>query len=130
MIARLMQEALPFLPPETRVVHVPTISRHVRQRGYDHALRIADELARLLDRTHLHALSRVGQKHQVGSSRKDRLVQLDGAFTLHRPELVKGRHILLVDDVMTTGGTLLAATKALRAAGAKSVDAVVFAQKE
>jgi predicted amidophosphoribosyltransferase len=42
---------------------------------------------------------------------------------------VAGRNILLVDDVVTTGATLGAATKALKAAGAKHVDALVFAKK-
>jgi predicted amidophosphoribosyltransferase len=42
---------------------------------------------------------------------------------------MQGKDILLVDDIMTTGSTLEAAAKVLRGAGAKSVSAVVFAQK-
>lgn len=129
-IAEFMSEALPFLPTDMVVTHIPTITRHVRQRGYDHAELIARSLAKSISRPHQKLLLRRGQQHQVGSSRKDRLTQLEGAFAVPCPKRVEGVRVLLVDDVFTTGGTLMSAAKALRSAGAKSVDAVVFAQKE
>lgn len=129
-IARFTGEALPFLHADTIVTHIPTITRHVRQRGYDHAQLIAASLAQAIDRPPRELLRRVGQQHQVGSSRQDRLTQLKDAFVVRGVSEVKGARVLLVDDVFTTGGTLMAAAKVLRDAGAKSVDAVVFAQKE
>ena len=129
-VAEFIRESLPFLPTDIVVVHIPTSTQHIRRRGYDHAELIARSLAKSINSPHQKLLLRRGQQHQVGSSRKDRLTQLEGAFAVPYSKRVEGVRVLLVDDVFTTGGTLLAAARALRAAGAKSVDAVVFAQKE
>jgi ComF family protein len=109
------------------VVPVPTSSQRVRQRGYDQANLLAKELSQRLGRRYLPCLTRVGQKHQVGASRSQRLAQLSGAFRVNAT-IVDGAHILLVDDVLTTGATLQAAARVLKAAGAKRVEAIVFAQ--
>lgn len=109
------------------VVPVPTSSKRVRQRGYDQAQLLARELAQRLDRHYLPCLIRVGQQHQVGASRYQRLAQLSGAFRVNK-NIVAGAHILLVDDVLTTGATLQAAARVMKAAGAKRVEAIVFAQ--
>ena len=72
---------------------------------------------------------RVGQTHQFGATRHQRLEQLERAFLVTNPTDVKNKHILLVDDVLTTGATLETLARVLKSAGAKQVDAVVFAQK-
>lgn len=78
---------------------------------------------------HFTLLSRLGQTRQVGSKREQRLTQLSDAFRALRPDVIRNAQILLVDDVVTTGGTLEAAANVLRQAGASRIDAVVFAQK-
>jgi ribose-phosphate pyrophosphokinase len=67
--------------------------------------------------------SRLGAAHAVGQKtrRSDRSVEIGFAD----PELVAGRPVLLVDDIVSSGGTLMACAKALAAAGAVSIDAVV-----
>lgn len=110
------------------VVPIPTATSRIRQRGYDQASLIARELA-IRTRLPYHAcLSRLGQMHQHGASRHERLLQLTDAFRVIRPVIVRGKHVILVDDVITTGATLEAAAKVLHAAGAIRVDAVAFAQ--
>ena len=110
------------------LVHVPTASSRVRQRGYDQAMLIAKALSRQTGLPHRTSLGRLGQHHQVGMGREQRVTQLAKAFRVLRPGSVAGKHIVLIDDVLTTGATLEAAARALKAAGAKHVDALVFAQ--
>ncbi len=124
---QLMAERTP-LPAGGTVAFVPAVTNHVRQRGYDQAKLIAQAYARHAGSAASPLLLRFGQKQQRGQSRAGRLKQLEGAFHVRRPEYVRGKHILLVDDVITTGATLEAAASALKAAGAKRVSAVVFAQ--
>jgi ComF family protein len=111
------------------VVAVPTATSRVRQRSFDHTALLADRIARRSGLSRSGALKRLGQSRQVGSKRSERLRQAEGTYYISRPAEVAGRNILLVDDVVTTGATLGAATKALKAAGAKHIDALVFAKK-
>jgi predicted amidophosphoribosyltransferase len=78
---------------------------------------------------HASLLARYGQTRQVGATRQKRQQQVDNMFAVRKPELIKDAHILLIDDILTTGASLEAAAKILKAAGAKQVDAAVFAQK-
>jgi ComF family protein len=127
-IAELMAEALPYLPPQTIITHVPTASSRVRRRGYDHAQLLAKALAERLGLTHQTLLLRTTQTRQVGSKRAVRLAQMQTAFQAHKRVVPKST-VLLVDDLTTTGATLEVAAKTLKKAGVKTVDAIVFAQK-
>lgn len=109
-------------------VPVPTATSRVRRRGYDQAALLARELARQTKRPAAPCLVRTGQQHQVGARRQQRLRQLATAFRAKNSSTVRDGHVILVDDVVTTGATLEAAAAVIMAAGAKRVDAVVFAQ--
>jgi len=124
--AALMHPLLGYLPENSSLVHIPTATRRVRQRGHDHALLLAHHLSRLAGIESVTHLARTGQAHQVGSSRAERLRQLQNAFRPAGP--LKGKNIILVDDVLTTGATLEAAARELKRAGARTVSALVFAQ--
>ena len=65
---------------------------------------------------------------QKGRSFEQRRRNVAGAFAVPSPGAVAGRRVVLVDDVMTTGATLGAAARALRVAGARRVDVLVFAR--
>lgn len=128
-VAQLMAEPLPFLPKETIIVHVPTATSRVRRRGYDQAEKISRSLAQQLHLRNQTLLIRITQSRQVGARRSQRISQMRDAFMAVRSDMVQNASILLVDDLTTTGATLEAAARELKSAGAKTVSAVVFAQK-
>ncbi|HEX5738243.1 MAG TPA: phosphoribosyltransferase family protein, partial [Hydrogenophaga sp.] len=68
--------------------------------------------------------------HQHSLSREERMRNLRGVFLVNPPEApgLRRKHVLLVDDVTTTGATLQAAGRALLAAGVARVSALVFAR--
>ena len=98
----------------------------MRIRGYDHALLIAQAFAGLRGLSCERLLTRLTQTRQVGASRAQRLAQLHDAFLVIREVPC---HVLVIDDVVTTGATLEAVAALLRREGARHVDAAVFAQK-
>lgn len=126
--AELIGLCLPILPKDIVVTHVPTAHSRVRVRGYDQAHLMAKALAGRRKWIHETALDRHGTLRQVGAGREQRLSQLKTAFSLHRGRNVKDKHVLLLDDVVTTGATVEAATKVLKSRGARIVDVAVLAQ--
>lgn len=110
------------------IVPVPTATSRTRQRGYDHAEVLARHIARTAALPSRSLLMRFGQAHQVGSGRTARIKQLEGALRVAHAARVKGKRLLLVDDVITTGATVESAAAVLKKAGAARVDALVFAQ--
>lgn len=111
------------------LVPIPTASSRMRRRSFDHASLLARQISSKLKTDSARVLSRLGQTKQVGAKRSERLKQLKGKMYVKNPGKVAGRNILLVDDVVTTGATINAASTALRAHGAKSVSALIFAKK-
>ena len=129
LLSQLMADAFAHLPRPDALVAIPLHRSRLRQRGYDQALELARPLARrlgiplqrdLLLRRHATAaqseLSAPARRRNV-----HRAFAVDVAATLPA-------HVVLVDDVMTTGATLHAAATALRRAGVTRVDAWVCAR--
>ena len=119
MQAELLAAALPSLG-DIVVVPLPTIQRHIRRRGYDHTARMARQLALRLGGRFQPVLARRGSTVQHGASRQQRFRQAASAFVLRMP-VDADTPYLLVDDVTTTGASLLAAARALRKAGARHI---------
>ena len=115
------------LPEGVIVTHVPTVPGRMRERGYDQAALIARRLSARKGLPYLTLLARTGGQRQLGQGRAIRKQQMTDAFRLARGADVRGKHILLVDDVLTTGATCEAAARVLRGAGAQRVSAAVFA---
>lgn len=127
-IAQTLHDRLPFLPLATVISFVPTATSRLRLRGYDQAELVAVELARLRHLPCRRLVTRISQARQVGASRKQRQQHMRQAFLVAKPALCRDAHVVVVDDVVTTGATLEAVAKALRNAGAARVDGAVFAQ--
>jgi ComF family protein len=131
VIADHLADTLPHIHDDYVVAHIPTATSRIRQRGYDQSELIAKRLSKAIGVRHVRLLTRRGQVRQVGASRAKRLQQLEGMYSVRTRKLTdKKTPILLVDDVSTTGSTLMAVTAQLRKAGYKRVDAAIFAQKE
>lgn len=130
--ARLLGNALdacvPRLPSNAVICPIPTAQARIRQRGYDQAVLMAQSFAAQRRLAYREVLFRQTQTRQVGSARQQRFDQLQGAFTVRKPARITGRPVVVVDDVFTTGATLVSATHALLEAGAQSVTGVVFAR--
>ncbi|HYH75071.1 MAG TPA: phosphoribosyltransferase family protein [Candidatus Saccharimonadales bacterium] len=109
------------------VTHVPTATRRIRMRGYDQAQCIARQVSIQLSIPYAPLLSRTGQQRQVGQHRTIRLQQMRQAFRPTNHAAITNAHILLIDDVLTTGASLESAARALKAAGARRVSGAVFA---
>lgn len=113
------------------IVPVPLHKARLRERGYNQSLLLARELSRAWQLP-LHddwLLRVVNTRHQVGLTKTEREQNVAQAFAVPerlRPQL-QGKRVLLVDDVMTTGSTLLACARALRKAGVKRVQSVTLA---
>jgi ComF family protein len=114
------------------VAPVPLHPFRLISRRYNQAAEIARPFARAADLEYLpDALVRSRRTEtQGGKSGSGRRRNVQGAFLVpeHRRKQVKGRRILLVDDVMTTGATLESCARALLKAGARAVDVVVVAK--
>lgn len=126
VFAELLDESLPFYSDKTVVVPLPTINKHIRERGFDHTLYLAKKLVKLRGWRVDQVLKRANNSVQVGAGESTRVKQ---AFSAYR---VAGRiepdiHYLLLDDVWTTGASLAAATRKLREAGALKISIAVLA---
>ncbi|MBL8015504.1 MAG: ComF family protein [Candidatus Doudnabacteria bacterium] len=111
------------------VVPIPTTAFRRKWRGYNQAELLAQEVARGLGlHLQLGLTKQHGMQTQVGKSRSARLASQWQGMQLAAGFEWKGRSVILVDDVMTTGATLEAAAKALRMAGAARVYALVCAR--
>ncbi|MBC7707774.1 hypothetical protein H7Y63_00950 [Polaromonas sp.] len=109
------------------IVPIPTATQRVRQRGYDQSYLIARAFSRKTTAQFTPVLRRLGQQRQRGASKSTRAIQLSDAYWLRHYNF-KNRHVVLVDDVVTTGATLESAARLLRAAGATRVEAIIFAK--
>lgn len=125
-LARLL---LPVLPKDQGllVIAVPSHPKRLRERLYNHAALLADELAKLKGYATLPtALVRLKPSSPQNSKTRAQRLKLSGN-DFKASEKVKGKHVLLVDDIFTTGATARACALALRKAGASRVSVVTLA---
>ena len=108
---------------DTVVVPLPTISQHVRERGFDHTLKLAKALAKRHKNWECRSLlMRANKAVQVGSDAATRKKQAKSAYELAPDAIILAdKTYLLVDDISTTGASMEAARKILEKNGAKRV---------
>ena len=130
MLAESIAQLAAVAPAAMLVIPVPLHRTKQRQRGFNQARALAKEALRVLAETRpdwrltlaSSALMRLrATDSQAGLTPHQRRLNLRGAFSVSDPGAVKDKHILLVDDVMTTGATARAAAQVLMRARAASV---------
>ena len=119
-LADLLDSRLPSLPPQCVLVPVPTVTSHIRQRGYDHTLLIARHLGKARGLLVKQLLSRHHSEVQRGKSKQERFAHMSTAFGC-KDTLDSAKVYIVIDDVVTTGATLRYAAEALVRAGAGDV---------
>ena len=121
----------PELAEAEVVVPVPLFPKRSRKRGYNQSELLARFFAPYVGLgVNTTALKRVRNTvSQTHLGRQGRFQNMTGAFTCTRPHEVRGKVILLIDDVATTGATLEGCAEALKQAGAKKVMAYTFARE-
>ncbi len=114
------REYFPFQPDA--VIPIPLHRTRQLERGYNQSETLARGVAHELETQLDHrALLRTGvTRRQTGLTREARQENVDGVF-FGDPDLLEGRSVMLIDDVITTGATAASAIRALREAGAVGV---------
>lgn len=126
-LAELMSEVIPCLNEEMVIVSLPTIERHIRERSFDHAGRLAEDLAKMRGWKREKLLERWENRVQMGADAVTRKKQAQKAYRIKEGvKIDAGKSYLLLDDVLTTGASIASGAFQLRRAGAKKVYAIVI----
>jgi ComF family protein len=114
----------PIDPNSWILVPIPITKKRFRERGYNQSLLLAQPLAYLFN---LKKSSRIlikikhTKKQGTSKSRAERMENINGSFSVPYPQLIVNKNIILIDDITTTGSTLIEARELLLASGASRV---------
>ena len=130
MLAQAIAQLAAEAPAEMLVVPVPLHRSKYNQRGFNQARSLAVQAMAVLRKSHpawrlalaSSTLMRLrATDTQAGLTSRQRRINVRGAFSVSDPQAVTLKHVLVVDDILTTGATARAAAAALMQAGAASV---------
>jgi len=126
MIASLREmEACEKVPD--LIIPVPLAYRRLWKRGYNQATLLARPISRSFNiPMDVSSVKRKYRPDMGHKNAKQRARNIRGVFKVVRPERVRGKTILLVDDVMTTGSTFAELRRVLKRAGATAVYGIAF----
>jgi len=126
---RLLLQVLPREQKFDMIVPMPLHWRRAWNRGFNQAELLARAVSKRIGSPTVNALRRNrATKEQAGLTTPQRRENVSGVFQLRRRQHVEGMHVLLVDDVLTTGASASAAALALKRAGARRVTILTLAR--
>lgn len=112
------------------ILPVPLHKKRLAQRAFNQAVLLGEVLSQewhiSLDRNNLRRTRWTAP--QVGLPAQDRARNVRGAFEVHNPEAIKGKRVILIDDVFTTGSTVAECARVIRGAGGAAVFVVTVAR--
>ncbi len=122
LIGKMIKKS-PLFAPVSVIIPVPLTSRKKYKRGYNQCSYIAQGISNVLN---VYQNDNIVHKiretpSQTGLSRYERVQNVADVFEIMKPDKIRNQHILVVDDVVTTGATLESLCIAILAAGASSV---------
>lgn len=126
------QKLIPLAEGRPLLIPIPMTRKSLRERGWNQcellAKAITDEDKGVNFEICMNALVKIrDNEDQVGKGRKERFENLRGCFAVRDVEKVRGRNVIVLDDIVTTGATLKEAHRALIEAGAKKITLVSVA---
>lgn len=112
------------------IVPVTSIRSNVRKRGFDPGLQLADVLAKKTGIPLVNCLKNQGRTENKARNFHDRKEMAGESFIVKLPEgmTLQGKRVLIFDDIMTTGATMEAAGRLIKAQGAAHTEFIVFAR--
>ncbi len=111
-------------------IALPTINKHIRERGFDHTKRLVRMVAAMSGARAKDVLNRANSSVQVGASEKKRMEQAKNAYIIKKYLTDVDARYILLDDVWTTGSSMLAACDVLKRNGYKNIDVMVIARSK
>ncbi|MBQ0099203.1 MAG: ComF family protein [Firmicutes bacterium] len=104
------------------IVYVPMTEKSLKKRGFNHGKLLAEKLSIKMGIPVIDVIEKTKETpRQAKLSRDERLENLKGCFRLTKRKSIKGKSVLIVDDVITTGATSETIANILKRAGAKAV---------
>ena len=129
-VAQALASQVPKLVPDIAgfdlVIPVPLTRCGLKKRGFNPAVEIGRRTGIQVEWNCLRRYPVL--QTQVGLGPAARRQNVQNTFVVKNPQRISGKRLLVVDDVMTTGSTLLESGQVLRAAGAKSIEGLVLAR--
>lgn len=128
VLAELLDAAVPLLSDNTVIMPIPTLQATIRMRGFDHVGLVANELSRMrqVPATQLLERQSTATLHFLDRASRERLGP--SLFLLKRA-VSPDAHVVVLDDIVTTGTTLKSAVQLLKKAGAAHVSAAIIARQ-
>jgi len=113
------------------LIPIPLSKKRLRERGFNQVELVAKEIKKIDSEDYLELDTKILLKtretgSQTRKNKKEREKNIRGSFAVSNPEKIKGRNIILLDDVLTTGSTMEEAEKTLRGSGAKNIFKLVL----
>ena len=128
LLQDIFKESLLLHRHTVTLLPVPEMKSHTSKRGGNHVRIIAEEIMKYDKNSTLahNAIIRVNTKAQRTLARHERLINMKNAFEVIDTEKIHNAHIVIIDDVCTTGATIESLRETCLKAGAKSVVALAI----